>query len=133
MKNSVNTAGVVRIVLYVIGVLCGLAALILPQLGIVHLTGMLTALAGAAATITGGTAVFNVPKAKDQRQDLSIAEIGGALLAVIREGQALAASTPAQVVDAEKELAHARKEASEDAHAEYVGQHRAPSRFSLYE
>ena len=125
MKNSVNTAGVVRIVLYVIGVLCGLAALILPQLGIVHLTGMLTSLAGAAAAITGGTAVFNVPKAKDQQQDLSISEIGGALLAVIREGQALAAPkhvTPeseAPVSDAES--------------VEYAGKHRAPTRFSLYE
>lgn len=123
MKNTVNTSGVVRIILYVIGALCGLAALILPLVGIDHLTGMLTALAGAAAAITGGTAVYNVPKANDQRQDLSIAEVGGALLAVIREGQALAASKPAQVDDAEKELAH----------AEYMGQHRAPSRFSLYE
>lgn len=123
MKNTVNTSGVVRIILYVIGALCGLAALILPLVGIDHLTGMLTALAGAAAAITGGTAVYNVPKANDQRQDLSIAEVGGALLAVIREGQALAASKPAPVDDAEKELAH----------AEYVGQHRAPSRFSLYE
>lgn len=123
MKNTVNTSGVVRIILYVIGALCGLAALILPLVGIDHLTGMLTALAGAAAAITGGTAVYNVPKANDQRQDLSIAEVGGALLAVIREGQALAASKSAQVDDAEKELAH----------TEYMGQHRAPSRFSLYE
>lgn len=123
MKNTVNTSGVVRIVLYVIGALCGLAALILPLLGIDHLTGMLTALAGAAAAITGGTAVYNVPKAKDQRQDLSIAEVGGALLDVIREGQALATSKQSQ----------GTKEEATDSQAEYVGQHRAPSRFSLYE
>lgn len=122
MKNTVNTSGVVRIVLYVLGALCGLAALVLPLLGIDHLTGMLTALAGAAAAITGGTAVYNVPKAHDQKQDLSIAEVGGALLAVIREGQALAASKSSQSDEAE----------AADAQTEYVGQHRTPSRFSLY-
>ena len=127
MKNTVNTAGVVRIVLYVIGALCGLAAVILPLVGIDHLTGMLTALAGAAAVITGGTAVYNVPKAKDQKQDLSIAEIGGALLAVIREGQALATpktdNTPVEVP--------VEYEVSEPG--TYEGKHRAPTRFSLYE
>ena len=117
MKNTVNTSGVVRIVLYVIGALCGLAAVILPLLGIDHLTGMLTALAGAAAVITGGTAVYNVPKAKDQKQDLSIAEIGGALLSVIREGQALAASKP---------------EAAEPETIAYEGKHHAPDPFSVY-
>lgn len=122
MKNTVNTSGVVRIILYVIGALCGLAALILPLVGIDHLTGMLTALAGAAAAITGGTAVYNVPKANDQKRDLSIAEVGGALLAVIREGQALAASKSSQSDEAE----------AADAQTEYVGQHRTPSRFSLY-
>ena len=122
MKNTVNTSGVVRIVLYVLGALCGLAALVLPLLGIDHLTGMLTALAGAAAAITGGTAVYNVPKANDQKQDLSIAEVGGALLAVIREGQALAASKSSQSDEAE----------AAGAQTEYVGQHRTPSRFSLY-
>ena len=122
MKNTVNTSGVVRIVLYVIGALCGLAALVLPLLGIDHLTGMLTALAGAAAAITGGTAVYNVPKADDQKQDLSISEVGGALLAVIREGQALASSKSSQ----------RDEEEAADAQTEYVGQHRTPSRFSLY-
>ena len=127
MKNTVNTAGVVRIVLYVIGALCGLAAVILPLVGIDHLTGMLTALAGAAAVITGGTAVYNVPKAKDQKQDLSIAEIGGALLAVIREGQALATpKTDNTAVEVPVEY-----EVSEPG--TYEGKHRAKPRFSLYE
>ena len=118
MKNTVNTAGVVRIVLYVIGALCGLAAVILPLAGIDHLTGLLAALAGAAATITGGTAVYNVPKAKDQKQDLSIAEIGGALLSVIREGQALAASKP---------------ETAEPEPVTYEGKHHARDPFSVYQ
>ena len=127
MKNTVNTAGVVRIVLYVIGALCGLAALILPLVGIDHLTGVLTALAGAAAAITGGTAVYNVPKAKDQKQDLSIAEIGGALLAVIREGQALATPKPENMaveVPVEYEVPEP---------GAYEGKHRAAARFSIYE
>lgn len=127
MKNTVNTSGVVRIVLYVIGALCGLAALILPLLGIDHLTGMLTALAGAAAAITGGTAVYNVPKAKDQRQELSITEVGGALLAVIREGQALASSKP------ENAAGEVPAEGGVPEPGIYEGKHRAPSRFSLYE
>ena len=118
MKNTVNTAGVVRIVLYVIGALCGLAAVILPLVGIDHLTGLLAALAGAAATITGGTAVYNVPKATDQKQDLSISEIGGALLSVIREGQALATSKPDNT--------------AVEAPVEYEGKHHAPDPFSVY-
>ena len=126
MKNTVNTAGVVRIVLYIIGALCGLAAVILPLAGIDHLTGLLAALAGAAATITGGTAVYNVPKATDQKQDLSIAEIGGALLSVIREGQALATSKPdnrAVEVPVEYEVPEP---------GAYEGTHRAAARFSIY-
>ena len=126
MKNTVNTSGVVRIVLYVIGALCGLAAVILPLLGIDHLTGMLTALAGAAAVITGGTAVYNVPKAKDQKQDLSIAEIGGALLSIIREGQALAAPEP-EHVEPEHEASAPAAES-----VEYAAKHRAAARFSIY-
>lgn len=118
MKSTVNTAGVVRIVLYIIGALCGLAAVILPLAGIDHLTGLLAALAGAAATITGGTAVYNVPKATDQKQYLSIAEIGGALLSVIREGQALAVS---------------KQEAAEPEAVEYEGKHHAPDPFSVYQ
>ena len=118
MKNTVNTAGVVRIVLYIIGALCGLAAVILPLAGIDHLTGLLAALAGAAATITGGTAVYNVPKATDQKQDLSIAEIGGALLSVIREGQALAVSKP---------------ETADPETVTYKGKHHAPDPFSVYQ
>ena len=127
MKNTVNTAGVVRIVLYIIGALCGLAAVILPLLGIDHLTGLLAALAGAAATITGGTAVYNVPKAKDQKQDLSIAEIGGALLSVIREGQALA-SPKQEAAEPEHEAPAPAAES-----VEYAGKHRAAARFSIYE
>ena len=73
--------------------------------------------AGAAATITGGTAVYNVPKATDQKQDLSIAEIGGALLSVIREGQALAVSKP---------------ETAEPETVTYEGKHHAPNPFSVY-
>ena len=119
MKNTVNTAGVVRIVLYIVGALCGLAAVILPLAGIDHLTGLLAALAGAAATITGGTAVYNVPKAKDQKQDLSIAEIGGALLSVIREGQALATSKTDNT--------------AVEAPVEYEGKHHAPDPFSVYQ
>lgn len=127
MKNTVNTYGVVRIVLYVLGALCGLAALILPLLGIDYLTGILTALAGAAAAITGGTAVYNVPKAKDQKQDLSIAEVGGALLAVIREGQALAAPKP------DNTAAEVPVEDDVPEPGMYEGKHRTPPRFSLYE
>ena len=61
--------------------------------------------------------MYNVPKAKDQKQDLSIAEIGGALLSVIREGQALAASKP---------------EAVEPEQDPYEGKHHAPDPFSIY-
>lgn len=67
MKNTLTTGGTIRLVIYVLSALIGLAALILPVVGFPALGALLGTVSGAAAAITGGTATYNLPKAPDQR------------------------------------------------------------------
>ena len=66
MKNTLTTGGTIRLVIYVLSALIGLAALILPIVGFPALGALLGTISGAAAAITGGTATYNLPKAPDQ-------------------------------------------------------------------
>ena len=66
MKNTLTTGGTIRLVIYVVSALIGLAALILPIVGFPALGALLGTISGAAAAITGGTATYNLPKAPDQ-------------------------------------------------------------------
>ncbi|MGJ4077215.1 hypothetical protein ACN4BX_09185 [Corynebacterium macclintockiae] len=56
----------VRLVIYVISALVGLAAVVATTLGYTDIAALLGTLAGAGAAITGGTAAANLPKAPDQ-------------------------------------------------------------------
>ena len=56
----------VRLVIYVISALVGLAAVVATTLGYGDIAALMGTLAGAGAAITGGTAVYNLPKAPDQ-------------------------------------------------------------------
>lgn len=66
MKNNLNVAGYVRLAIYVLSALTGLAAVIVNSLGFSDLSVLIGTVAGAGAAITGGTATFNLPKAPDQ-------------------------------------------------------------------
>ena len=66
MKNNLNVAGYVRLAIYILAALTGLAAVIVNSLGFSDLGVLIGTVAGAGAAITGGTATFNLPKAPDQ-------------------------------------------------------------------
>ena len=66
MKTTLNPAGWVRLVIYVLSALTGLAAVVVNALGYADLGVLIGTVAGAGAAITGGTAVVNIPKADDQ-------------------------------------------------------------------
>lgn len=60
--------GIARMVLYVISALMGVASAVLINLEFTELAQMLATIAGAGATVAGGTAVANLPKAPDQHK-----------------------------------------------------------------
>ena len=67
MQSKLNPAGWVRLVIYVIAALLGIAGVVTSALDMGELSALLATLASAGAAITGGTAVANLPKANDQR------------------------------------------------------------------
>lgn len=81
MHSQLNPAGWVRLVIYVIAALLGVAGVVTSALDMGEVSALLATLASAGAAITGGTAVANLPKANDQRGGLDLA----ALLPAIRD------------------------------------------------
>lgn len=100
MQTKISPQAIVRLVIYTLGALAGLAAAILSTLGYVEYAPLLTAIAGAAAIVTGGTAAYNIQRTPASKLDVL------AILNALRE-----------VTDAAKALP--KKEEG------YVGQHRA--------
>ena len=96
MKNTLTTGGTIRLVIYVVSALIGLAALILPIVGFPALGALLGTISGAAAAITGGTATYNLPKAPDQRG----ADLTAVLPAILALVEAVKDYTPDKPVDA---------------------------------
>ena len=96
MKNTLTTGGIIRLVIYVVSALIGLAALILPVVGFPALGALLGTVSGAAAAITGGTATYNLPKAPDQR-GVDLAAVLPAILALV---EGVKDYTPDKPVDA---------------------------------
>lgn len=82
MKNTLTTGGTIRLVIYVLSALIGLAALILPIVGFPALGALLGTVSGAAAAITGGTATYNLPKAPDQH-GVDLAAVLPAIMALV--------------------------------------------------
>lgn len=82
IKSGITTGGLIRLVIYAIGALVGLAALVAGILGHVELGALLGTIAGGAAAITGGTATFNLEKAPDQKTPVDIREILPAFLEI---------------------------------------------------
>lgn len=66
MNSKLNTAGYVRLVIYVLSALTGLAAVIVNTLGYGDLGILIGTVAGAGAAVAGGTATMHLPKAPDQ-------------------------------------------------------------------
>lgn len=88
MKQNLNPAGWVRLVLYVISALIGVATVVATTLGYDGVAAILGTLAGAGAAVTGGTAVVNLPKAPDH-QPLAGIDLAAVLPAVLAISQAV--------------------------------------------
>ncbi|WP_257202939.1 hypothetical protein [Corynebacterium cystitidis] len=116
---------IVRLVIYVIGALAGLAAAVLASLGVVDHIAPLTAIAGAAATITGGTAAFNIEKGRNQ--PVNIGELIAAFRSVATEIGELK-ERPARTDGVEVNVTRDVQELQPPA-----GQHRADDGFSIYQ
>ena len=93
MKKSLTTGGIVRLVIYILGALTGLAALVLPLFGFTAAGALLGTLAALFAAITGGTATYNLPKAPDQ-SNVDVAAILPALMALVNEVKNYRPDTP---------------------------------------
>lgn len=81
--NTLNPAGWVRLVMYVLSALVGVAAVVATTLGYEQIASLLGVVAGAGAAVTGGTAVVNLPKAPDQQTaGLDLAALLPAVLSI---------------------------------------------------
>lgn len=67
MGQKLNVMGIIRLVIYILSALVGLAAVVVNAVGMGELATVLGTAAGAVAAITGGTASYNLPKAPDQK------------------------------------------------------------------
>lgn len=65
MKQKLNPMAWVRLVVYVLSALVGVAAVVATAVGQGEVAALLGTLAGAGAAVSGGTAVYNLPKAPD--------------------------------------------------------------------
>lgn len=106
--NQITPAGWVRLSLYIISAMVGLAAVIVNVLGMGELSALLGTIAGAGATITGGTAAFNLEKAPDQSRTGGI-DVSAAVPAILdiaaaaRAYQAAVDYEPRHATEAEDE------------------------------
>lgn len=101
--NTTNTTvpvtpgGWVRLALYVVAVVAGLAAILAEPLGFGGLTELLVSISGLLLVATGGTAALNLGKADDQR--LNIRELIPAVRDVAGEVRDLRERQPDEVAD----------------------------------
>lgn len=106
----------VRLIIYIISALVGLAAVVATTLGYTDIAALLGTLAGAGAAITGGTAAANLPKAPDQ------APLAGIdLAAVLQALPTIAAAAQTYQQQATYEPRHAAPEVEPEVEGAYPG------------
>lgn len=124
MNSTLNPAGWVRLIIYVISALVGVGAVAATTLGHGDIAALLGTLAGAGAAVTGGTAAYNLPKAPDQSPTAGID-----LAAVLRAFPTIADA--AKQYQASQETTQVESSApglpvyEGGTSADYTGQHRA--------
>lgn len=80
-RTTLTIGGIIRLVVYVISALIGLASVVVSQLGMVELSTLLATVAGMAAAISGGTASFAIKQKPGAPLDL--AAIAAAIPALV--------------------------------------------------
>lgn len=106
----------VRLVIYVLAALVGIAAVVATTLGYGDIAALLGTLAGAGAAITGGTAAANLPKAPDQAP-LAGLDLAAALQAL----PTIAAAAQTYQQQASYEPRHAAPEVEPEIEGAYPG------------
>lgn len=98
--KPITPGGWVRLGLYAVAVLAGLASVLAEPLGFGGLTDVLASISGLLLVATGGTAALNLGKADDQQ--VKLRELGPALIDVLDEVRVLRenAATADEVADA---------------------------------
>lgn len=81
--EKLTVGGYVRMAVYLLSAVVGVAAVAVNAVGMTELSALLGTIAGAGAAVTGGTAVFNLPKAPDQRT-LSGVDAVPAILEIVK-------------------------------------------------
>lgn len=124
MNSTLNPAGWVRLIIYVISALVGVGAVAATTLGHGDIAALLGTLAGAGAAVTGGTAVYNLPKAPDQSPTAGI-DLAALLRAFPTIADAAKQYQASQVATQAESSAPALPIYEGGTSADYIGQHRA--------
>ena len=114
MNSKLNVAGYVRLAIYVLSALTGLAAVIVNTLGYSDLGILIGTVAGAGAAVTGGTATFNLEKAPDQDKAGGF-QLNDALPAILEIAEAARAYQSAVTYEGRHTAPEAISEAPEGA------------------
>lgn len=114
MNSKLNVAGYVRLAIYILAALTGLAAVIVNALGFSDLGVLIGTVAGAGAAITGGTATFNLPKAPDQDKTGGF-QLNDALPAILEIAEAARAYQAAVAYEGRHSAPESVSEAPEGA------------------
>lgn len=97
-KTELSVFSIVRLVVYVLAALVGLAGVVATALGEGQLAQLMTTISAGLLVITGGTAAFNLPKAPDVKDsktgglNLNVAEMLPAILAIVEASKNVSAS-----------------------------------------
>lgn len=98
MKTELSVFSIIRLVVYVLAALVGLAGVVATALGDGQLAQLMTTISAGLLVVTGGTAAFNLPKASDVQDsktgglNLNFAEMLPAILAIVEASKSLSAS-----------------------------------------
>lgn len=96
-NKPVTPGGWVRLALYAVAVLAGLASVLAEPLGFGGLTELLMSISGLLLVATGGTAALNLGKADDQQ--LNLRDLIPAVGNVVTEVRDLRERQPQEVAD----------------------------------
>jgi|GEM_PF-3347116 len=89
-RTTLTIGGIIRLVIYVISALIGLASVVVAQLGMVDLSTLLATVAGLTSAISGGTAAFSIKQKPGAPIDL--AAIAAAIPALVTAVEQLKAN-----------------------------------------
>lgn len=92
-QENLTTLQIVRLGVYGLAVLAGLAGVIADAAGYTDLAGLVTSLATTLLVITGGTAALNLNKGKETFRPTEVMDAIGDVAAAVKQPQVVAQDT----------------------------------------